>query len=77
VHVPGLLLRAVPPRRPFRLLGADAGDRTDRERGHDPHGQSWLPGFGDFTCRAVVSQCNFNACYWSSKDAGRFTMTRF
>jgi hypothetical protein len=39
--------------------------------------QSWLPGFGDFTCRATVSQCHFNACYWSPKDNGRFTMTRF
>jgi hypothetical protein len=39
--------------------------------------QSWLPGFGDFTCRAVVSPCHFNACYWSPKDNGRFTMTRY
>ena len=39
--------------------------------------QSWLPGFGDFTCRAYVSQCHFNACYSSPKDNGRFTMTRY
>ncbi|QDT52461.1 hypothetical protein Pan44_04730 [Caulifigura coniformis] len=38
--------------------------------------QSWLPGFGDFTCRAHVSQCQFNACYVSPKDRGRFVMTR-
>src|SRR6476659_4569163 len=30
--------------------------------------QSWLPGFGDFTCRATVSQCRFDACYVSPKD---------
>ncbi len=38
--------------------------------------QSWLPGFGDFTCRATVSNCQLNACYSSPKDTGRFTMTR-
>ena len=38
--------------------------------------QSWLPGFGDFTCRATVSGCHFNACYVSPKDRGRFVMTR-
>ena len=38
--------------------------------------QSWLPGFGNFTCRAAVSPCHFNACYTSPKDSGRFTMTR-
>jgi hypothetical protein len=32
--------------------------------------------FGTFTFSAQATACDFNADYYSSKDSGRFTLTR-
>lgn len=40
------------------------------------HGQRRMPIFGDFTARACMNGCHFNAIYHSESDHGRFTMQR-
>ena len=55
---------------PMTVTGQGADGRTILT------GQSHLPLFGEFCCRAEVTDCDFIASYTSPKDQGQFTMQR-